>query len=54
MEVSYATFDELKAKYQTAFDVVQKQQVSVQNLHLQDGKLFIKGTAPSLARLRDY
>src|SRR4030095_15186419 len=42
------TFEELKAKYQTALDVVQKQQVSVQNLHLQDGKLFIKGTAPSL------
>lgn len=42
------TFDELKAKYQTALDVVQKQQVSVHNLHLQDGKLFIKGTAPSL------
>jgi nucleoid-associated protein YgaU len=42
------TFDELKAKYQTALDVVQKQQVTVQNLHLQDGKLFIKGTAPSL------
>jgi nucleoid-associated protein YgaU len=42
------TFEELKAKYQTALDVVQKQLVSVQNLHLQDGKLFIKGTAPSL------
>ena len=42
------TFDELKAKYQTALDVVQKQQIGVQNLHLQDGKLFIKGTAPSL------
>jgi len=42
------TFDELKAKYQKVLDVVQKQQVTVQNLHLQDGKLFIKGTAPSV------
>jgi LysM repeat protein len=48
MEVAMPTFEELKAKYQTALDVVQKQQVTVQNLHLQDGKLFIKGTAPSL------
>ena len=28
--------------------VIQEQQVSVKNLHLQDGKLFIKGVAPSL------
>jgi len=43
-----ATFDELKAKYQAVLDTAQKQQVSMQNLHLQDGKLFMKGTAPSL------
>src|SRR4051812_7411814 len=43
-----ASFDELKAKYQSVLDVIQQQQVSVKNLHQQDGKLFIKGAAPSL------
>ena len=43
-----ASFDELKAKYQSVLDVIQKQQVSVKNLHEQNGKLFIKGAAPSL------
>jgi nucleoid-associated protein YgaU len=43
-----ASFEELKAKYQTVIDQVQSQGIRVANLHLQDGKLFIKGTAPSL------
>ena len=43
-----ASFEELKAKYQSVLQVIQEQQVSVKNLHLQDGKLFIKGVAPSL------
>ena len=43
-----ASFEELKSKYQSVFQVIQRQQVSVKNLHLQDGKLFIKGAAPSL------
>src|SRR6185369_1922466 len=34
-------------KYQSVLQVIQDQQVGVQNLHLQDGKLFIKGVAPS-------
>jgi len=42
-----AAFDDLKAKYQSVLDVVQKQQVRMANLHMQDGKLFMKGTAPS-------
>jgi nucleoid-associated protein YgaU len=43
-----ASFDELKQKYQSVLQVIQDQQVSVKNLHLQDNKLFIKGVAPSL------
>jgi nucleoid-associated protein YgaU len=42
-----ATFDDLKAKYQSVLQVVQKQQVHMANLHMQDGKLLMKGTAPS-------
>jgi|SwirhisoilCB3_FD_contig_61_4690855_length_739_multi_4_in_0_out_0_1 LysM repeat protein len=42
------SFEELKAKYQSVLEVIQDEQVSVKNLHLQDGKLFIKGVAPSL------
>ena len=41
------SFDDLKAKYQSVLKVIQDQQVSVKNLHLQDDKLFIKGVAPS-------
>ena len=43
-----ASFEELKEKYQSVLAVIQEQQVSVKNLHLQDDKLFIKGVAPSL------
>jgi nucleoid-associated protein YgaU len=42
-----AAFEDLKAKYQSVLDVVQKKQVQMANLHMQDGKLFMKGTAPS-------
>jgi nucleoid-associated protein YgaU len=42
-----ASLDELKAKYQSVLQVIQNQQVSVKNLHVQDNKLFIKGVAPS-------
>ena len=43
-----ATFEEQKAKYQTVIQLIQSQGIQVANLHQQDGKLFIKGTAPSL------
>src|SRR5215468_6867436 len=43
-----ASLEELKSKYQSVLTEIQRQQISVQNLHLQDGKLFIKGKAPSL------
>src|SRR6476660_8236432 len=42
------SFEELKSKYQSVLQVIQQQQVNVKNLHMQDGKLFIKGAAPSL------
>jgi nucleoid-associated protein YgaU len=42
-----ATFEELKMKYQAVLNVVQNKQVQMANLHMQDGKLFMKGTAPS-------
>ncbi|PYS48871.1 MAG: hypothetical protein DMG13_24535 [Acidobacteria bacterium] len=42
-----AWFDELKAKYQSVLQVVQNKQVHIANLHNQDDKLFMKGTAPS-------
>ncbi len=40
-------FDELKSKYQTVLNEIQQQQVQLQNLHVQDNKLFIRGVAPS-------
>ena len=43
-----ATFEEQKTKYQTVIQIVQTEGVHLANLHQQDGKLFIKGAAPSL------
>src|SRR5262249_54709155 len=43
-----ASFEEQKSKYQTVIQVIETQGIRVANLHQQDGKLFIKGTAPSL------
>ena len=42
-------FNELKTKYQSVLNAIEQQQVQLQNLHVQDNKLFIKGTAPSQA-----
>src|SRR5690348_12309180 len=42
-----ATFEELKTRYQSVLQVIQNKQVHLANLHLQDGKLYMKGTAPS-------
>jgi nucleoid-associated protein YgaU len=42
-------FNELKTKYQSVLNAIDQQQVQLQNLHVQDNKLFIKGTAPSEA-----
>jgi nucleoid-associated protein YgaU len=43
-----ATLDELKGKYQSVIQLIQAQGVQLANLHVQDGKLFMKGAAPSL------
>src|SRR5215831_17163178 len=44
-----ASFDDLKTKYQSVIQLIQSQGIQVANLHQQqDGKLFIKGRAPSL------
>jgi len=40
-------FTELKQKYQTVLNTADQQHVQFQNLHVQDNKLFIKGTAPT-------
>jgi nucleoid-associated protein YgaU len=40
-------FDQLKQKYQPALAAIEQQQVRLQNLHVQDNKLFIRGVAPS-------
>ncbi len=40
-------FNELKQKYQTVLATADQQHVQFQNLHVQDDKLYIKGTAPS-------
>jgi LysM repeat protein len=40
-------FNELKQKYQSVLNMADQQQIQFQNLHVQDNKLFIKGTAPS-------
>jgi nucleoid-associated protein YgaU len=40
-------FEQLKQKYAPVLEAVKKAGVSLQNLHLQDGKLFMKGRAPS-------
>lgn len=40
-------FNELKGKYQSVLNLVEQQQVQLLNLHVENNKLFIKGTAPS-------
>jgi nucleoid-associated protein YgaU len=40
-------FNELKQKHQTVLTTANQQHVQFQNLHVQDNKLFIKGTAPT-------
>lgn len=40
-------FDQLKSKYASLLTVGDQQGIRLQNLHVQDNKLFLKGTAPS-------
>lgn len=39
--------DELKNKYKSALDTIQREGVRLTHLHVQDNKLFIQGDAPS-------
>ena len=40
-------FNELKQKYQSVLNAADQAHIQFHNLHVQDDKLFIKGTAPS-------
>jgi LysM repeat protein len=42
-------FDELRARYQPLIAKVDEQRIHLQNLHVQDNKLFMRGIAPSEA-----
>lgn len=39
--------DELKTKYQTVLSAISQSGVKLENLHVQDNKLFLKGAAPN-------
>jgi nucleoid-associated protein YgaU len=40
-------FNQLKQKYQSVLNAIEQQNVRLQNLHVENNKLFIRGTAPS-------
>ena len=40
-------FNELKTKYQSVLNTIEREDVRLANLHVEDNKLFIKGSAPS-------
>jgi len=40
-------FNELKQKYQSVLNLADQQHIQFYNLHIQDNKLYIKGSAPS-------
>jgi nucleoid-associated protein YgaU len=46
-EYDMASLEELKTKYAPALKKIEEQGVKLQNLHIQDNKLFIKGAAPT-------
>jgi nucleoid-associated protein YgaU len=48
-EVSVASFDQLKAKYQSVIDLAKARGVSLKNVNLEGEKLLIRGEAPNQA-----
>ena len=46
-----ARFNELKGKYSSVLTAIDKEGVQLWNLHVQDNKLYIRGTAPTEAGL---
>jgi LysM repeat protein len=43
-----ASFEEQKSKYKTVIQMIQAQGIQLANMHQQDGKLFMKGSAPTM------
>lgn len=41
------TLDELKEKYSSVLELIQKRNVRLDHLHVQDNKLFLQGAAPN-------
>ena len=41
------TFNELRTKYQSVLNTIEREDVQLRNLHVEGDKLFIKGVAPS-------
>ncbi len=41
------TFNQLKTKYQSVLNTIEKEDVQLRNLHVEEGKLHVRGIAPS-------
>ena len=46
-EEANETFNDLKTKYQSVLNTIEKEDVQLRNLHVEDGKLHVRGVAPS-------
>ena len=46
-DTSVRRFNDLQQKYQTVLAVIDQQHIQLQNLHVEDDKLFVRGLAPS-------
>ena len=44
---SQTRFNELKGKYASVLNLIEQKEVQLQNLHVENNKLFIRGSAPS-------
>ena len=44
---SQTRFNELKGKYASVLNLIEQKEVQLQNLHVENNKLFIRGAAPS-------
>ncbi len=44
---SQQQFNTLKGKYSSVLTTIEREKVQLRNLHVQDGKLYVKGVAPS-------
>jgi LysM repeat protein len=46
-QINMAQLEDLKAKYASVLDLIKKRGVRLDHLHVQDGKLFLQGAAPT-------